>query len=65
MIVDDIDMNRQILKTIIHSKFGIRSDEAFNGKEALFMVKAKALNECCSNYKIIIMDFEMPVMNGI
>lgn len=29
------------------------------------MVKARAYQECCSNYKVIIMDFEMPVMNGI
>lgn len=29
------------------------------------MVKARSFQECCSVYKIIIMDFEMPIMNGI
>jgi CheY-like chemotaxis protein len=29
------------------------------------MVKARAYQECCNNYKVVIMDFEMPVMNGI
>ena len=58
-------MNRYILKQIFFSKFGINSEEAINGKEAVQMVKARAINECCSSYKIIIMDFEMPIMNGI
>ena len=65
LIVDDIDMNRSILKTIFLSKYGLKSDEAINGKEALHAVKARAYQECCSSYKIIIMDFEMPIMNGI
>jgi CheY-like chemotaxis protein len=29
------------------------------------MVKARGYQECCNNYKVVIMDFEMPVMNGI
>jgi CheY-like chemotaxis protein len=65
LIVDDIDMNRYVLKQIFMSKFGIASDEATNGKDALHMVKARAYQECCCSYKIIIMDFEMPIMNGI
>jgi CheY-like chemotaxis protein len=65
LIVDDIDMNRYVLKQIFMSKFGIASDDATNGKEALQMVKGRSYQECCSCYKIIIMDFEMPIMNGI
>jgi|LauGreDrversion4_2_1035121.scaffolds.fasta_scaffold28281_2 CheY-like chemotaxis protein len=65
LIVDDIDMNRFVLKQIFYSQFGIQSDEAINGKEALTKVKARAYQECCSNYKVVIMDFEMPIMNGI
>lgn len=45
--------------------FGIQSDEAINGREAIDLIKARAYQECCSSYKIIIMDFEMPIMNGI
>ena len=29
------------------------------------MIKARAYQECCNNYKVVIMDFEMPIMNGI
>lgn len=58
-------MNRYILKEIFKCKFGIQSDEAINGKEAVDMVKARGYQECCSSYKIIIMDFEMPIMNGL
>jgi len=65
LIVDDIDMNRYVLKQIFMSKFGILSEEAINGKEALQMVKQRAYQECCCSYKIIVMDFEMPIMNGI
>lgn len=39
LIVDDIDMNRFILKQIFLSKFGLKSDEAINGKEAVELVK--------------------------
>ena len=65
LIVDDIDMNRYVLKQIFMTKFGILSDDATNGKEALQMVKQRSYQECCCSYKIIIMDFEMPIMNGI
>ncbi|TNV86947.1 hypothetical protein FGO68_gene10164 [Halteria grandinella] len=65
LIVDDIDMNRYILRQIFFSKFGIQSDEAINGREAVDIIRARAYQECCSSYKIIIMDFEMPIMNGI
>jgi CheY-like chemotaxis protein len=58
-------MNRYVLKQIFWSKFNIISDEAINGKEAVQMVKSRSYQECCSTYKIIIMDFEMPIMNGI
>jgi DNA-binding NarL/FixJ family response regulator len=65
LIVDDIDMNRYVLKQIFMSKYGIHCDEATNGKEAIQLIKARSFQECCSSYKIIIMDFEMPIMNGI
>lgn len=65
LIVDDIDMNRYVLKQIFLSKFGLLCDEATDGKEAVQLVKARAYQECCSTYKVILMDFEMPTMNGI
>ena len=58
-------MNRYVLKEIIKSKFGLVADEAINGRDCLQLVKEKGLSECCSEYKIIFMDFEMPILNGI
>lgn len=59
LVVDDANSNRKILKKILTSK-SISCDEACNGKEALEMVNSKALD----HYDVILMDFEMPVMNG-
>jgi len=36
-----------------------------NGKEAIERVLKKAEDKCCGNYIIIIMDINMPIMNGI
>lgn len=65
LIVDDIDMNRYVIKEILRSKFGLAVEEATNGKESLKMIKEKSFSECCSKYKLIFMDYEMPILNGI
>jgi CheY-like chemotaxis protein len=65
LIVDDIDMNRYVIKEILRSKFGLNSDEATNGKDCLKVIKERSISECCGNYKVIFMDFEMPIMNGL
>jgi CheY-like chemotaxis protein len=57
LIVDDIFMNRLLLKEIIKDLCG-EIKEAVNGKEAIDIIK----NE---NIDIILMDIEMPVMNGV
>lgn len=57
LIVDDIFMNRLLLKAIIQDLCG-EIKEAANGKEAIDIIK----NE---NIDIILMDIEMPVMNGV
>jgi CheY-like chemotaxis protein len=41
------------------------AEEAINGKDCLKMIKSKSQSECCSAYKIIFMDYEMPILNGI
>lgn len=43
--------------------YGLEADGAFNGKVAAEMVKAK-LETCCP-YRIIFMDQNMPVMDGL
>ena len=57
LIVDDIVVNRilliEILKQLQHNYF-----EARNGKEAIHFIEEK-------NIDLILMDIEMPVMNGL
>jgi CheY-like chemotaxis protein len=57
LIVDDIFMNRLLLKEII-SELCNSYKEAKNGKEAIDIIQEE-------NIDIILMDIEMPVMNGV
>lgn len=57
LIVDDIFTNRLLLSQIMRN-LEVDFDEARNGKEAI-----KALES--HNYDVVLMDIEMPVMNGI
>ncbi len=59
LIVDDNRTWHDILKNILE-KFGIKSDSAFNGKEAL-----EKLYECKTKYDVILMDWNMPGLDGI
>ncbi len=58
LVVDDNDSNRQILKRMLELK-DIEVDEADSGLAALLMLQESA------EYDIIIMDYHMPVMDGI
>lgn len=57
LIVDDILLNRLLLKEII-KELGNVIREATNGKEAIDILETE-------NIDIILMDIEMPVMNGV
>ena len=57
LIVDDIFMNRLLLKEIIRELCNILR-EAKNGKEAIDIISNEDID-------IILMDIEMPVMNGV
>lgn len=57
LVVDDLQINQQILCLML-SQHNIRCDTAYNGKEALDAVKEVA-------YDLILMDVQMPVMDGI
>ena len=57
LIVDDIFINRLLLKEII-SDIGFEIEEAVDGKQALeFFTRG--------SFDVILMDIEMPIMNGI
>lgn len=61
LIVDDNDFNRAILGDFMR-EIGLNYDEACNGAEAVRMVEEH--NNAENGYKVVIMDCDMPVMNG-
>ncbi|MBR1859290.1 MAG: response regulator, partial [Selenomonadaceae bacterium] len=57
--VDDIEVNREIVFMIM-SEFGFTVDTAVNGQDAYDKVAASKPGD----YDLILMDVQMPVMNG-
>lgn len=60
LIVEDNELNMEIATELI-MKYGVQVDQAFNGVEALDLVKEKPEGY----YGLIFMDWQMPVMDGI
>ncbi len=56
LVVEDIALNQLLIKTLLDD-FGFERDIASNGKIAIEMLKNKS-------YDIILMDLQMPEMNG-
>lgn len=56
LVVEDIALNQLLMKTILE-EFGFECDIAINGKIAI----EKLLSE---SYDLVLMDLQMPVMNG-
>jgi CheY-like chemotaxis protein len=44
--------------------FDLECIEAVNGKDCIDKVRELDKKHCCEGLKLIIMDYEMPVMNG-
>lgn len=59
LLVDDMDINREIAKAMLEST-GFIIDEAADGKEALDIVDASEPSYYCA----VLMDIQMPVMDG-
>ena len=57
LVVDDEEMNLLVAKQIL-SEYGIRTELAHNGKEALFLAGSRL-------YDVIFMDHFMPGMDGV
>lgn len=58
LVVDDIFVNRFLISEIL-DQLDIEFEEAENGKEAIDKIENNG------DFDIILMDIEMPVMNGI
>jgi PAS domain S-box-containing protein len=56
LVVEDIALNQLLMRTLL-DEFGFKCDIATNGKIAVEMLQAKS-------YDIILMDLQMPEMNG-
>ncbi|MBQ3727830.1 MAG: response regulator [Selenomonadaceae bacterium] len=59
LLVDDIEVNREIAKMLLESE-GFIVDTATDGKDAVEKVAASADNL----YDAVLMDIQMPIMNG-
>lgn len=59
LLAEDIEVNREIVKLLLAER-KLEVDEAENGQLAFEMFKAKP-----AAYDIILMDIQMPVMNGL
>ena len=58
LVVEDMPLNQLLMKTLLDD-FGFECDIAANGKLAIEKLKNKK-----SNYDIVLMDLQMPEMNG-
>ncbi len=60
LVVEDNELNMEIIKTLLENE-GMLVDEAHDGKEAVDKVKASEIGY----YDLILMDIQMPVMDGL
>jgi len=60
LIVDDVTLNRELIKAMLSSIEGLRVEEASNGKEALELFRSNP-----EKFSLILMDIQMPVMDGL
>ncbi len=64
LLVDDNEYNIYALDLLLDSH-GYKSDYASNGKQAIDMVRKKQKDDSCACwYKLILMDCNMPLMDG-
>ncbi|MCM1246678.1 MAG: response regulator, partial [Roseburia sp.] len=59
LVAEDIDLNWEVISELLNM-YGISSDHAENGKEAVSMIQSADDGK----YDLILMDVQMPIMNG-
>lgn len=65
LLIDDVQFNLTMAKLIFEQNFGILCDLANDGEEAYEKILKKAECQDCRAYKLILVDINMPVLNGI
>ena len=60
LVVDDVSLNREMIKMMLESIEGLNVEEAADGKEAFEMFEKEP-----DKYSLIFMDVQMPVMDGL
>ncbi|CAD8201019.1 unnamed protein product [Paramecium pentaurelia] len=61
--VDDVRFNHSAIEALLN-QHNIKMESAYNGQQAVQMVKKRLDKNCCKTYKLIFMDIEMPISNG-
>lgn len=65
-IVDDIDYNRFVLRSILNKFHNFSTIEAVTGQDCIEKMMLQHERKCiCQGIRAIFMDYEMPVLNGI
>ena len=60
LVVEDMELNREIIAGMLHDVDGLTLDFAENGKEAVEIFAGAS-----TQHSLILMDIQMPVMDGI
>ena len=66
LVVDDDIMNIEVMRTLLDAQ-EIKCDVSFSGKQALQLIEERTkrnTEEGVPMYKIILLDYSMPLMNG-
>ncbi len=64
LIVDDNEINKIALTGMLQ-RFGLKYREGSNGKDALKILAEENCKQCCKGIRLVLMDCDMPVMDGI
>lgn len=65
LVVEDNHYNVIPLRLILKGSFNAEIDRAKHGREAVAMFEKDLKKTCCDvRYQIVLMDINMPVMNG-
>lgn len=66
LVVDDDEFNIMACKNLFRIMGVTQIDIAYNGQEAIDLIKEKyETSTCCRAYSFILMDCEMPVLDGV